>query len=151
MRFKNVLCSGLFGAALVLCALLSQDAVASAPSSNVIRFGICGNNIRGIGLTQSANTNAWHLEITLNGIATKQFRRLPNEENFSDIVELDWDGVSLGRVRFTSAVGYANVSDAKYIHLQSRSWHSLEAARAQMELLGRKDLDVPCGPIRTTH
>ena len=148
MRLKKILCSGLCSVVFALLALLPHDAAAGSPASNAIRFEICGNNIRNVLLTQSADTSAWHLEITLNGVGTKQFQDLPSEKNFRNIVELDWGGVALGKVRFTSAVGGANVSKAKYIHLQSRGWYSLEAARAQMELLGRKDLDVPCGSIQ---
>ena len=148
MRLKMILCSGLFSATFALLVLLPYDAVAGSPPSNAIRFGICGNNIRNVLLSQSADTNTWHLEITLNGVGTKQFKNLPSEKAFGNIVELDWGGVSLGRVRYTTVVDSENVSKAKYVHLRSRTWHSLEAARAQMILLGRKDLDVPCGSAK---
>lgn len=148
MMHKRVFYSGLCaGAMLMLCALLPHNAEASASSSTIIRFGICGSNVRNVLLTKGSDTDTWHFEITLNSIGTEQFRNMPNGEHLNDSVELDWDGVSLGRVLFTSVINSANLSDAKYIHLQSRDWLSLSAAEAQMKLLGHKDLDVPCGPI----
>lgn len=148
MKYMRLLCKGLcVSAMLILCALLPHNAVASTSPSNVIRFGICGSNIRNILVTQGADTSTWHFEITLNSIGTKQFRHMWNGKRRSNLVELDWDGVSLGRVLFTSVINSANLSDAKYIHLQSRGWLNLRAAEAQMELLGHKDLEVPCGLI----
>jgi len=148
MKYMRLSGSGLcVGAVFMLCVLLPLNAAANTSADKVIRFGICPANIKSVLVTQEVDANVWHFVITLNSVGTEQFKHLQKEKHFVDLVEVDWDGVSFGRLRFGYAVNLASLSGAKYIHLESQGWLSLRAAEAQMKLLGNKSLDVPCGPI----
>jgi len=150
MKYMRLLYGRLYASAVfvfLLCVLLPHNAAANPSADKVIRFGICPDNIKSVLVTQEVGANVWYFVFTLNSVGTKQFRQMETTKHFVELVEVDWDGVSFGRVQFVNVVNIANASDAKYIHLQSQGWHSLSAAEAQMKLLGNKSLNVPCGKL----
>jgi len=146
MKRLSQLCFTLFASvALTFCSLSSCIAGAASPSGHVIRFHLCSDNVKSIGLyKQSGDGNLWHFVITLNDAGTVQFRTVQHS-HFGEPVAIVWAGVQFGRRR----LDIADLSDTRNLLLVSR-WQRYREAQARIALLKRRllhkqNLHSPCG------
>lgn len=123
---------------------LSQNASAKSPTHKVIKFELCADNVKSLGLYKQANGDLWHFVITLNDMGTDQFRRL-QAEHFGQQVEIVWVGVEFGK----RLLDIVDLSDKHQLFLVSR-WLTHRVAQNRIavlksRLLHKMNLDIPCG------
>lgn len=135
---------GLFSIVIITVVTFPESgAAARQGTKDMARFGVCPANISKVLIVKGGGDEeeVWHMAITLNDAGSKQFQSL-QAKHLNKSVELAFDGASLGRARINGPIASSKV------HLTSQSWLSLDAAKAQMALLGNKTFDVPCGLIQ---
>lgn len=108
----------------------ARAATTKPDSGNVIRFQLCSNNVKSIGLfEQSGFGKLWHFVVTLNDEGTRQFREL-EEKHRGEPVEIVWAGVNFGDRR----LDIVKLSTVHNLMLVSR-WQTYRKAQAKMSLL----------------
>lgn len=151
MKVLSQLCFTMFAYSVItFCALSSCIAGAKPLSDYPMRFQLCSDNVKSIGLyKQSGAGNLWHFVIILNDAGTAQFRKLQHE-HFGEPVEIVWAGVQFGRRR----LNIVDLADTRNLMLVSR-WQKSREAHARIALLKRRllhkwNLNSPCGSTESS-